>query len=140
MGGDAGDVHRASDRGAIGGGEIGAGTARQSAERDDLRNRHRPVKDMALRQIRDPPSSLGQRQTGEMGRIDGEVAARRNEAGEGAEQRRLAGPVRPDHRHELTAPQGQIDAGEHRPAAEVDGGAGNRQGNRPVHDASPVSS
>ena len=59
---------RAGDRRAVGGGEIGAGAARQPAEGNDVGDRHRPVEDVALRQVGDPPGALGERQPREMRR------------------------------------------------------------------------
>ena len=102
--GDTGCRQRAGDGSAIRGGEIGAGATRQPAEGNDVGDRHRPVEDVALRQVGDAPGALGERQAREMRRIDGEVAACRNEAGDGAEQRRLARAIRPDDGDELAVP------------------------------------
>ena len=104
---------------------------RQAPERDDIGDRHRPVEDVALGQVGDPPRALGERHLPERGPVDQNLAARRDEAGDGLEQRRLAGAVRPDDHNDLAAPDDEVGAEEDVPPAEahVDG-AGHDQRRR----------
>ena len=114
---------------------------RQAAKSNDVGDRHRPVEDMALGKVGDPPRTLGERHLPKRGPVDHNLAGCGDETGDGLEQRRLAGTVRPDHGNHLAAPDDEVGAEEDGPAAEADvDGAGHDQRRGVAHVASPARS
>jgi hypothetical protein len=75
---------------------------RIAAERHDVARRQRPVHDMALRQITEPPRAFAQRQRRQRIAADMDAAAARHQARQRAQQRGLAGAVRPYQRHQMS--------------------------------------
>ena len=82
---------------------------------------------MALRQIGEAAGALAQRQRADQIVADAHVACGREQAGERAQQRRLAGAVRPDHGGETAARQRERDVVHHHAPAERDAQALGRE-------------
>src|SRR5689334_17006412 len=110
-----------------------------AAERHDGGDRHRPMEYMALRQIGDALRALAWRQRRERAALDSDAAFRRNEAGERARQRGLAGAVGADEQGKLPRFQVETGAIDHQRAAEADHDILGLELHR-AHDGAPASS
>ena len=86
---------------------------RIAAERDDIPRRQRPVHDVALRQIGEALGALAQRQRRQRVAADLDVAVGRHQPRQRAQQRGLAGAVRPDQRDQMARRQRQRDVVQH---------------------------
>src|SRR5689334_14741909 len=111
---------------------------RMAAERDDGGDRHRPVEDVPLRQIGDAARALARRERAERTAVDRDPAFRRLQAGQRANERRLAGAVRADQHAELAGPQVEGHAIHDEPVAKPDDHVGSVQPRR-AHVAAPSS-
>ena len=74
---------------------------RIAAERHDIARRQRPVHDVALRQIGKAPGAFAQRQRRQRVAADMDGAVGRQQPRQRAQQRGLAGAVRPDQRDQM---------------------------------------
>ena len=90
---------RTLDRGTVEVGERREGIGmRIAAERDHGGDRHRPMEDVALRQIGDVARALARPSVRERAAVELDAALGRQKSGKRAQQRGLAGAVRPDQR------------------------------------------
>ena len=109
-----GGIARAKARGII-------RAMRKPPERDDIAHRQRPMHLMSLREIGEALRTRAPGEGGQRHALESQIARRRHETGEGAQQRRLARAVRSDQHHQTTSGKRERDIAHDRLAGETDG-------------------